>query len=266
MDQDATDMLRLELSQRHRLRIGESAPPLQERHTGLAHGGGEVQVRDLDVFGERHRALDRVLQLTDVSGVVIAHEEELRPLAESLDPLPERARILLPEIVRQEGNVFAALAERRELDVKHVEAVVEILAESLLRERPLDVPVCGRDHADIDAPGLPGAHGADLPVLKRAEELYLDRKGHLRHLVEKDGAPVGVLHEPHAVRIRPGEGASNVSEELAFEKSLGDRRVINGNETTLRTAALDVDPDLDHVLTGPALTCDEDRTLRGRDM
>src|SRR5206468_4344353 len=142
---------------------------------------------------------------------------------ESLYLLPERARVLFPEVVREERDILAPLSERGQLDVEHVEAVVEILAKGPIRESALHVAVRGRDDANINPPGFLGAHGADFPALKRTEELHLDRERHLRDLVEEDRSAVGVLHEPHAVRVRSREGAANVPEQLALEELLGNR-------------------------------------------
>ena len=102
--------------------------------------------------------------------------------------------------------------------------------------------------------------------MKRTEELHLDRERHLRDLVEEDRSAVGVLHEPHAVRVRSREGAANVPEQLALEELLGNRGGIHGHEGSVGAAALEVDRGRDHLLSRSAFSGDEDGAFRGRDL
>ena len=69
---------------------------------------------------------------------------------EPAGPRVELLRVALQEPARQHGDVVAALAQRRQADGDHVQAVVEVLAEAAGADLVLQVPVGGGEHADVD--------------------------------------------------------------------------------------------------------------------
>src|SRR3972149_14175 len=72
--EDSADVLRLELDEGHRFRVGECGAPIEEGHGCLAKRGGEIEGGDLAVLRQRDRPLDGVLQLAHAAGIVVAHE------------------------------------------------------------------------------------------------------------------------------------------------------------------------------------------------
>src|SRR5438876_583012 len=61
---------------------------------------------------ERHRALDRVLELANVARPVIAEHELQGILRDAGDVLPHLLAVLRQKVVGEQRNVFAALAQR----------------------------------------------------------------------------------------------------------------------------------------------------------
>ena len=59
-------------------------------------------------------------------------------------------RELLQEVLHQQRQVPLALAQRRDVDVQHVQPVVEVLAEQAARDALFEVAVGGRDDAHVD--------------------------------------------------------------------------------------------------------------------
>src|SRR6185295_5824605 len=78
---------------------------------GLVHGEIERQILEEDdgPRGQRHAALDDVLQLAHVPRPVIRLERRERALRHAPDVLLELPRILLDEMLGEEGDVLLAL-------------------------------------------------------------------------------------------------------------------------------------------------------------
>jgi hypothetical protein len=105
----------------------------------------------------------------------------------------------LEEVLCEEERVLAPLAERRQRDRHHVETVEEILAESPSLDLGLEIAIGRGDQAEVHAAGHGVPDAADLRVLKHAEQLHLERGGHLPHLVQEQRAAVGRFEETDAV-------------------------------------------------------------------
>ena len=88
---------------------------------------------------------------------------------------------------------LAPLAQRRDAQRHHLEAVVEVLAEAPLGDLLLEVAVGGRDQAEVDLDQLAAADAHDLPLLEHAQELDLQLGVELADLVEEERAAVRQL-------------------------------------------------------------------------
>src|SRR5438552_7225771 len=164
-DQDAADMLRLELREGHRLGVGEGIALTEQRHLFLAKGLGKVEGADLPALRQRHGPLDRILQLPDVARVIVAHQVILRPLAEPPHASSQPPRDALADITREKRDILAPFPKRGELDLEDAEPVVEVLAELPLLEGALQVAVRRGDHADVDPRPVRVPDAPDLAVL-----------------------------------------------------------------------------------------------------
>ncbi len=71
-------------------------------------------------------------------------------VGEPLEPPPDPKGEFLQEEHRQQRDVLGALAERRESDREHAEAVVQVFAERLFVDGLEQVAIGRRDHADVD--------------------------------------------------------------------------------------------------------------------
>jgi hypothetical protein len=111
------------------------------------------------------------------------------------------------------AEVFAALAQRRQVEPEHVEPVVEVLPEELLLHHLREVAVGRRDDAGVHGDLLRAADGTHLALLERAQELHLQRQRHLAHLVEEERAPVGLAKHPDVLLEAP------VNEPFSWPKS-----------------------------------------------
>src|SRR6185312_14344357 len=72
---------------------------------------------------------NQVLQLTHISRPVPAHEFLHHRCRNRLNLFAHTLRVLLREVFHQQRNIFAALAQRRKLDGKNIQAIIEIAAK-----------------------------------------------------------------------------------------------------------------------------------------
>src|SRR5262249_26039955 len=145
------------------------------------------------------------------------------------------------EVVDEEGDVLAALAEGRDHDGEDVDAVEKVLPEAAGLGLGVEVAVGGGEDADVDLDVAGVTQATEGLRLEEAEELDLEGEGELADLVEEEGAVVGLLEEPGAVDHGVGEGALLVAEELALQERLGDGPAVDGDEgpAPARAAAVD---------------------------
>src|SRR6185436_4308413 len=115
---------------------------------------------------------------------------------------------LADEVLRQELDVAAPLAQRRQADAVVDDPVVEIVAESLLRHLLLQVAV-GRDedaggHFALDRLPYPA-----VPLrLENAEQLLLELRFQLPDLVQEDRPRAGLVEVSDPILRRPRERAA----------------------------------------------------------
>src|SRR5436190_22636007 len=75
------------------------------------------------------------------------------------------------EVAQQMRNVLAAMAQRRDRQRQHMQAIEQVFAELPGFNEVEQLAVGGRDDADIDLHGLAPADGFDGAFLQSAQEL-----------------------------------------------------------------------------------------------
>src|SRR5262249_18490611 len=109
------------------------------------------------------------------------------------------------EILGEQDDVVAALAQRRHVDRDGVEAVEQVAAELALARALLERRIGGGDEAHVDAAVADAADRADRFVLDRLEQLRLLRRRQLADLVEEEGPAVGSLEQADLLLVRARE-------------------------------------------------------------
>src|SRR5262249_26515322 len=193
-----------------------------------------AELGDVDLrapLAERHRALDDVFELPDVAGPVVRHQPPQRLLrhrdAARRDLL---AAQLLQEVLHEERNVLAALAERRQAHGDDVEAGEESLAGRALRDHLREIRMRGGDDAHVDLDRVGVADALELALLQHAEQLGLQRRAHRADFVEQQRALVRLLEASLAGADGARERATDVAEELRLEQRLWNRAAVDGDE------------------------------------
>src|SRR4051812_44518790 len=140
-------------------------------------------------------------------------------------------------MLREQGNVVLALSKRRKVYRDDVEAVEQVFAEEAFVDRLAGVAVRRRQHANVNGDFVRRAESANLSVFEHAQELRLQRDGHLRDLVEEERAAVRNLEAAEAARRRARERAALVAEQLRLHQRLRNRRAVYRDEARVLARA-----------------------------
>ena len=114
-----------------------------------------------------------------------------------------------------------------------------------------------RDDPHVDLDRLGAADRRERALLQHAQQLDLQRGGHVADLVEEERAAVGDLEQPRLILHRAGERAAHVAEQRALEQVVVERRAVLDDERLLRARPVIVDRARDQLLAGAALAVDE---------
>ena len=167
-------------------------------------------------------------------------------------------RVDLEEVSGEQGNVFAAGAERGKLEEDDVEAVEEILAELALADGFAQVDVSGGDDTDVDLDLGGSAEVHEAAILKDAQDLGLHVHRHGADLVEEERAAVGDFEEALLRGDGGGEGAFDVAEECGFEELGRDGTGVDRDEGVVAAWGVRVERLRDELLACAAFALDED--------
>ena len=129
--------------------------------------------------------------------------------------------VALHEVSEQRRHVFAAVAQRRQLQVNDVEAVIQIFAEAAFADEREQIDVGRGDDADIDFDLFGAAQAHKFALLDYAKQLGLRFVTDGGDFVEENRALIGDLEEAFFGGDGAGERAFDVAKELRFEQ---DRR------------------------------------------
>ena len=205
-------------------------------------------MRDVDVvgldepaFAEHDGALDDVAQLARVARPVVVEQPALGLGREALDRSPRALAHAAEEEASERKDVLAALGEGREVNADHLEAVVEVLAETPVLHELLEVAVSGGDETQVHGDLVLAADADEPALLEHPQQLHLRVESQLAHLVEEERPSPGELNLALAPLVRAGEGAFLVPEQLGIDERRRERAAVDVDERPVasRTASVD---------------------------
>ena len=132
---------------------------------------------------EDDASLHRIFQLADVARPLVVHQDAEGFRGEAGGFGAVFRGVELEEVLSEQGDVFAALTERRKLQHDDVEAVEEVFAEAAVFDGLLEVDIGGGDDADVDLDLTGAAEVHEAAVLQDTEDLGLHVHGHGTDLV-----------------------------------------------------------------------------------
>src|SRR5208283_2205650 len=227
----------------------------------------QVDQRDLKrrAGGEDDRAFDDVLQLPDIARPGVAHQGLHDRGRDRLDPPAHAPGEPLGKMADQRRDVVAALAQGRQHQWEHVQAVVEVTAEAAVGDHRSQVAVRGRYQAHVHADRLGAAQTLELLFLQHAEQLGLQLWGNVADLVEEQRPVVPQLETADLLADGAGEGALLVAEQLALQEPRRDGRAVELDKGALAARAQVVKGTGDEFLARARFATNEHRGARWGD-
>ena len=125
----------------------------------------------------------------------------------------------------------------------------------------MQVAIGGGDQPDVRALQPRAAETRELTLFEDAQQLGLDRRRHLAHLVEEEHAAVGLLDAAGLGVDRAGERAALVAEQLRLEQLIGQRRAVDGDERAMAPPRAVVDEPSHDLLAGARFPGQQDGGL-----
>ena len=98
--------------------------------------------------------------------------------------------------------------------------------------------------------GVRAADGRVFALLQHAEQPRLRLHRHVADLVEEERAAFRLLEAPGGARLRAGEGAALMAEQLRFDQVARDRRHVDGDERPVAPLAVVMQRARDELLAG----------------
>src|SRR5207244_10341740 len=120
--------------------------------------------------------------------------------------------------------------QRRDLNAHDVQAIKQIFAKLLRRDRLLQRFVGRGDNADIRLDRLVAANALERSGLQHAQNLRLRRQRHVADFVEKNRAFVALLELADALGGGASERSLFVAEQLAFQQIFRNRGAVDRQE------------------------------------
>ncbi len=234
--------------------------------------GGAGELRGEEVGGEGagggedDAALHGVFEFADVAGPLVVEQDAEGLGGEGGGLGGVFGGVDAEEVLGEEGDVFAALAEGWELEGDDVKTIEEVFAEAAVPYGLLEVDVGCGDDADVDLDFGGAAEMHEAAILQDAEDFGLHVHGHGANFVEEEGAAVGYFEEALLGVDGGGEGSFDVAEEGRFEEVGGDGAGVDGDEGLVAAGGVLVDGFGDKLLAGAGLALDEDGGAGGGDL
>jgi hypothetical protein len=115
-------------------------------------------------------------------------------------------------------HILAPLAKWWDLNRKHTYPIEQVLAKFAIHDKFLQIPVCRRDHPDIDGSGNVVADPFELALLQDAKQFPLQFEWNFTNLIEKQRTSVSQLKSSDAITLRARKRSFDMPEEFALEQ------------------------------------------------
>ena len=153
------------------------------------------------------------------------------------------------------GGIVIGKTERRKYEILAVLTRGHGRAQVLVRRR---------DDADVDLERRGAADPLELLLLERTKNLRLQGEGQVADLVQKQRAMIRHLELAGLARVRAGERALLVAEQLGLEQGLGNRRAVDRHEGSIGARAHGVQGTREQLFAGAALALEQHRHVGPR--
>src|SRR5438093_46824 len=212
---------------------------------------------DLGLGREQRDSLHQVAELAYVARPRVGQERRARVGGERLGRHAVVGARPAQKVLGERQDVARPLAQRRQREGEHGQAMVEILAEASALDRRSEILVGRRQDPHVDVLVARRAQPAHRALLEHLEQLRLERLGEEAHLVEEDRPAVRGLEQAGLGPSGVGEGAALEAEHLRLEQGFRNRRAVDVDEGTVGAGPGLVDHPGQEALPRPGLALDQ---------
>jgi hypothetical protein len=160
------------------------------------------------------------------------------------------------KMLGERRHVAGALAQRRQMQREHREAIHQVFAQLPVRNRLGDVAIGRGDDADVRLDFLRAADAIEAAGFEHAQQPRLHVERHLGDFIEEQRAAGGALEDAGVRARRAREAALLVTEQLGLDQRSGNRAAVDCDHRSLRAMAQNVNAFGDQLFAGPALAHD----------
>ena len=143
-----------------------------------------MRVNDI-FFGQEHRTFNRVFKFAHIARPRVAHEHFNRTASKATHILTHQAAVMIHKVIRQKHNVGAALAKRRYVNRNDVKLVVQIFAESSIRDHLLQILSGRANHAHVHLFRESSTNTFHFALLQKAKQFYLQIRREFSNFIEE---------------------------------------------------------------------------------
>src|SRR6201993_972512 len=133
-----------------------------------------------------------------------------------MDLATHPAAMNLDKMVHKRRNVFAAIAQRRQQNRKHVQTVIEIAAKFTLVRHLHEIAIGGSHQPNIDLVSPGAAQALELLFLQNAQQLRLQRRRDIPYFIKKKRALIGQFETANFLRDSASERALLMAKEFTL--------------------------------------------------
>ena len=234
--------------------------------TDVADGGGgrlaqvfrDVgDIEGLVSSGHDHHTFEDVFEFANISGPVVPGENIHGVARDARWRAAIFLRSFSDEMRDEEGDVFLALTQRRNLNGDDFEAIEEVVAKGSLVDHFFQGAIRRGDEPDIDRERARVAEPFKLLVFEYAEEFGLQGEGQFADFVKEEGSFVRDLEAAFTRSSGAGKCTGDMAEEFTFDQRFRDARAIEFDEGRVFARAVVVDGLRNEVFTGAGFAVDE---------
>ena len=214
-------------------------------------------VLDRLALRQHHCPLDRILELAHVARPRIGQKRSKRALTEAGNGQIVRFGVLAKEVLRQQGDVAPACSQGGNVQLNHVEPVVQVLPKTSLLDHFHKVAVGGHHHADVYRDRLVAANPLELAFLQKPQQFDLKRQRDLADLVKKQRTARRLFEAPLTPTVGTGKGATLVPEQLGLEQRLRQGSTVEPHKRAVLASRTVVNGSSDQLLARSGLAVDQ---------
>src|SRR5436309_6066940 len=163
------------------------------------------------------------------------------------------------EIFRQQGNILAAFAQSRHLDLDNRNSEIKIFAEGAFADHLIEIAVRSTNHSHIYRMWKVGSKTLHGPFLQNAQQLGLQWQREIANLVNKNRSAVGLFKSSAPALAGASKGTALMTEQFIVNQRVGKRANREGHKGLVSARAQLMDSASNHALARATLASDEYR-------